>query len=130
MSLEPQSVFLVYGQLIINKVPEYFAFLMFDDRGQIENELIEQFFSEYSSAPLHSSYIGPFSDMDSLGRFAFSICQERGRERVRLISTQEYNQVLETANERQTLLEQLESVGQSLENLAAPKKGILGKLFS
>lgn len=129
MSLESQSVFLIYGQLILDKVPEYFALSIFDDRGQIEPEVLEQHFQEFSSAPLHQYYTGPFSDMDSMSRFAFNICQERGRDRVRLISSEEFNQVLESVNDRQALINGLENVGQSLENLEAPKKGLLGKLF-
>lgn len=129
MTIATDSLFIIFGQQALNGSPEYFCYLLFDDQGQVERENLELTFKEFSDSPIHPYYLGPFTDVDTLSRFAFKVCLERGKDRVRLISHEEYNQVLESCNDRQALITGLEKVGQSLENLEAPKKGLLGKIF-
>lgn len=129
MTITTDSTFLIYGQQTVKTHPEYFCYLVFDDKGSVERENLEVCYREFSDSEIHPYYIGPFSDMETLGRFAFKVCQERGKDRVRLIDNEEYNQVLESCNDRQAFVSALENVGQSLENLEAPKKGFLGKIF-
>lgn len=129
MNFESQSAFIIYGQLNLRQFPEYYCFQIFDDRGQLDQETLEQIYREFSQEELHPYYVGPFADKEQLDRFAFKICLERGKDSIRLISYDEYNQVLEVTNDRQSLVQGLENVGQSLENLEAPKKGLLGKIF-
>lgn len=129
MTITTDSTFIIFGQQTIQNHPEYFCYLIFDDKGPADRESLEHYFKEFSQAEIHPYYVGPFPDMETLSRFSFKVCLERGKDRIRLIDHEEYNQVLETCNDRQALVSGLEKVGQSIENLEAPKKGLLGKIF-
>ena len=116
------------------KNSEYFISYVFNDEGPIDEELLEElkrglYGRDKCESPADG--IGPFSSLEELTQFSFTICDEINADKIALYSNEEYNLLLHKVKNIKELKEKLPISGNVIENLDAEKKrGLLGKIFS
>ena len=114
--------------------PEYYLLYVMDHRGMIDRDLAEKIYREkiVPSDFQVKDLIGPFESLDELNKFAFLLCEEINAPKISLLSVQEYNLLLESAQDIHSLLGDLKSKGNTLENIDREdknKSGFFTKLF-
>lgn len=106
---------------------------VFDERGLIEYQIVEQAASRFlSEEQIGSDPIHPFFEqMDLLKNFSMECSELSGHASARLMSNEELNQILLSVDHVPELIEQINKNGQVLENPNSQNgKGIWGKLFN
>ena len=95
--------------------------------------LVKEFFQEELMAPRLKEYDNDpllFSTMEELSQFASYLCKKKNCPKMILLSTREFNLVIEQISSGDLVLEGMMEYGTIIENTAFNKKsGIIGKIF-
>lgn len=108
----------------------YYLTHLFDEKGHLDYDQIVQLYNDQYTHPCHGrKSIGPFESLEELNKFSFKLCEEFDFSFISLISSGEYNAVLESVVDADELLAKLVQSGNILENIDRGKKSIFKKLF-
>jgi len=138
------TVFMIYSYLsreelglerIDNEASAYYLLYVFEENSLLpRNELVKIY---NDTAPLKmpselpESYIGPFENLKDLNQYAFALCDTQNANQVALVSLQNFNETIKTANTpsdfKQILLEHSNLLANPDKD---KKKSLFGKLFN
>lgn len=113
--------------------PHYHITYIFDENGNIDPDILKKHYEELfleSKKFLDGEFIGPFENLTVLNRYSFEILKDLSGSEVVILSSDEFNSVLERSDTNLELVERMEKNGKIIENQdSAKKNSIFGKIF-
>lgn len=113
--------------------PSYYLVRTFDNLGPVD---FESLYSVYTDLYPHaqkakSGYIGPFPNLTTLNKFAFSLTEKLDANRICLLSISDFNSLLDCVGTLGELGEHMAEVGSVIENIekGERKKSIFSKIL-
>ena len=105
----------------------------FNESGLIdETTLEEEYLAVMNHEPslLDEGTIGPFSNLETIQKFSFNLCQKLGNKGASLVSLDDYNELLNASFKVEDFKSRLEEKGNLIHNPEAGKSGIFNKIFN
>lgn len=105
----------------------------FNETGLIDETVLEE---EYVSVMNHEpsvldeGSIGPFSNLETIQKFSFNLCQKLGNKGISLVSLDDYNELLNASFKTEDFKARLEEKGNFISNPEAGKSGLFNKIFN
>lgn len=105
----------------------------FNETGLIDETVLEE---EYLSVMNHEpsvldeGSIGPFSNLETIQKFSFNLCQKLGNKGTSLVSLDDYNELLNASFKIEDFKARLEEKGNFIGNPEAGKSGLFNKIFN
>ena len=134
MSADKSVLTIIYGPLKTggrNDGQQVMA--SFNESGLIdETTLEEEYLNVMNHEPsvLDEGTIGPFSNLETIQKFSFNLCQKLGNKGTSLVSLDDYNDLLNASFKVEDFKNRLEEKGNFISNPEAGKSGILNKIFN
>ena len=138
---ERDTVFAIYKYLTSDGIegeqvdPSYYLIRVFDNTGIVESAQLFDLFSEiYPEVEVSSraKYVGPFSNLTIVNKFAFGLCEELDANRICLISIMDYNVIIDSTTNITDLTDKMLAAGNVIENIEKGERsrGLLNKFFN
>ncbi len=108
----------------------YYILYVLDESAEVDEDIIfKEFFDMYGNRSLINRQIGPFEHLDELKKFLSHVAAKFNIQKIQLVSTSEYNSLLEECNTLEDIKSALLTGGTRIENSTVKKSGLFGKLF-
>ena len=113
--------------------PHYHITYIFDENGNVDTDILKKNYEDLfleSKKFLAGDFIGPFENLTMLNRYSFEVLKELEGLEVIILSSDEFNSILERSDTNVELIERMEKNGKIIENQDRAKKtSIFGKIF-
>lgn len=134
MSAEKSVLTIIYGPLKNggrNDGQQVMA--SFNETGLIDETVLEEEYlavMNHEPSLLDEGTIGPFSNLETIQKFSFNLCQKLGNKGASLVSLDDYNELLNASFKVEDFKTHLEEKGNFIGNPEAGKSGLFNKIFS
>lgn len=108
--------------------PHYYITHIFDENGNIDNDILKNNYEDIfieSKRFFQGEFIGPFESLTILNRYSFEVLKELKGENVIILSSDEYNSILERSETSVEIKERMEKNGKMIENQGSRKRSTL-----
>lgn len=105
----------------------------FNETGLIDETVLEEEYlavMNHEPSLLDEGTIGPFSNLETIQKFSFNLCQKLGNKGASLVSLEDYNELLSASFKVEDFKNRLEEKGNFINNPEAGKSGIFNKIFN
>jgi hypothetical protein len=134
MSANKSTLTIIYGPLKSGgRTDGQQVMASFNESGLIdETTLEEEYLAVMNHEPslLDEGTIGPFSNLETIQKFSFNLCQKLGNAGASLVSLDDYNELLNASFKVEDFKSKLEEKGNFINNPEAGKSGLFNKIFN